>query len=131
MTAPMPVPSSRPRIVDAAFWLWLISSILLVSFGMLLAFSQNNPPTLVRGAGALFAVSGLALGYLAGRARMGDAGFRRAAVGLALALVLLLAVFSLMSRGLIWPLIMIVTMLGEVLIMRPSAQDWFDPKEQP
>jgi len=47
------------------------------------------------------------------------------------ALVLLLAVFSLMSRGLIWPLIMIVTMLGAVLIMRPSAQDWFDPKEQP
>ncbi len=61
---------------------------------------------------------------------MGDAGFRRAAVGLALALVLLLAVFSLMSRGLIWPLIMIVTMLGAVLIMRPSAQDWFDSKEQ-
>src|SRR5258705_7149480 len=131
MTAPLPVPSSRPRIVDAAFWLWLISSILLVSFGMLLAFSQNNPPPLVRGAGALFAVSGLALGYLAGRARMGDAGFRRAAVGLALALVLLLAVFSLMSRGLIWALLMIVTILGPVLVIRPSAQDLVEPEEQP
>src|SRR5258707_14681083 len=104
MTAPLPVPSSRPRIVDAAFWLWLISSILLVSFGMLLAFSQNNPPTLVRGAGALFAVSGLALGYLAGRARMGDAGFRRAAVGLALTLRLLLAAVSVQGPGRVWPL---------------------------
>jgi hypothetical protein len=126
MTAPLPVPSSRPRIVDLAFWIWLVSSIMLVLFGLLLALSPSNVPTFFRGAGVLFVLAGLALGYLAGRTRRGHAPFRRAAVGLALALVALLALFSLMSKGLIWLLIMILTMVGAVLIMRPSAQDWFD-----
>jgi len=130
MTAPLPVPSSRPRIVDVAFGIWLVSSILLVCFGLLLALSQSNVPTFFRGAGVLFALAGLALGYLAGRTRRGHAPFRRAAVGLALALVVLLALFSLMSKGLVWLLIMILTMVGAVLIMRPSAQDWFDSEAQ-
>lgn len=131
MTAPLPVPSSRPRIVEVAFWIWLLSSILLVLFGLLLALSQGNVPPLFRGAGALYVLAGLALGYLAGRARRGHAGYRRAGVGLALAIVVVLALFSLMSRGLIWLLIMILTMVGAVLIMRPAAQGWFDSEEKP
>jgi hypothetical protein len=130
MTAPLPVPTSRPRIVEAAFWIWLLSSVLLVLFGLLLALSQGNVPPLVRGAGVVYVLAGLALGYLAGRTRGGHAAFRRAGVGLSLAIVVVLAVFSLMSRGLVWLVIMILAMVGAVLIMRPSAQVWFDAQDQ-
>jgi hypothetical protein len=126
----MTAPQSRPRAVTAAFWCWLIGSLLLVLFGLLLALSRHNVPTFVRGAGVLFVLSGLALAYLTGRIRAGHAGFRRAAVGLAFALVVLLAVFSLMGGGLIWILIMILSIVGAVLVMRPSAQDWFEQEPQ-
>jgi hypothetical protein len=126
MTAPQP----RPRVVTAAFWCWLAGSILLVLFGLLLALSRNHVPTFVRGTGVLFAVAGLALAYLTGRTRAGHAAFRRAGVGLALALVVLLAIFALMGGGLIWLLIMILSIVGAVLVMRPSAQDWFDREPQ-
>ena len=121
---------SRPRVVTAAFWCWVVASVLLVAFGLLLAFSRDELPILFRGAGVLFALSGLGLGYLSGRARLGHTRFRRAAVALALAVVLILALFALMSRGPVWLLVMILTMVGAVLMMRPSAQDWFDQGEE-
>jgi peptidoglycan/LPS O-acetylase OafA/YrhL len=126
----MTAPQSRPRAVTAAFWCWLVGSILLVLFGMLLALSPNNAPTFVRGAGVLFVLAGLALAYFTGRTRTGHAGFRRAAVGLAFALVVLLVVFSLMGGGLVWLLIMVLSIVGAVLVMRPSAQEWFDQRAQ-
>jgi peptidoglycan/LPS O-acetylase OafA/YrhL len=126
----MTAPQSRPRVVTAAFWCWVVTSLLLVLFGLMLALSRNNLPLFYRGAGALFILAGLALGYLAGRTRLGYAPFRRAAVGLALALALLLALFSLMTHGIVWLLVMILSMVGAVLIMRPSAQDWFEAQEQ-
>jgi peptidoglycan/LPS O-acetylase OafA/YrhL len=126
----MTAPQSRPRVVTAAFWCWVVASLLLVLFGLMLALSRNNLPLFYRGAGALFILAGLALGYFAGRTRLGYAPFRRAAVGLALALALLLALFSLMTHGIVWLLVMILSMVGAVLIMRPSAQDWFEAQEQ-
>jgi hypothetical protein len=126
----MTAPQSRPRVVTAAFWCWVVACVLLVTFGLLLALSEDQLPLFFRGAGVLFALSGLGLGYLSGRARLGHAPFRRAAVALALAVVVLLALFSLMSRGPIWLLIMVLAMVGAVLIVRPSAQDWFE-QEQP
>jgi hypothetical protein len=128
MSAPVP---ERPRIVDAVFWLWLLAAVSLVVLGMLMALTQGNLPPVFRGAGILFAVAGLALGYLAGRTRAGHARMRRAAVGLALALVVLLALFTLMTGGVLWLIPMILTMVGAVLIMRPSAQDWFHLGETP
>jgi peptidoglycan/LPS O-acetylase OafA/YrhL len=125
MTAAQP----RPRVVSAGFWCWAAASVLLVAFGLLLAFSPDSLPTLFRGMGVLFAVSGLGLGFLAGRARIGDARFRRAAIALALAIVIVLALFALYSRGPIWLVMMILTMVGAVLMMRPPAQEWFDQSE--
>jgi|SRR6476620_5880759 peptidoglycan/LPS O-acetylase OafA/YrhL len=125
MTAPHP----RPRIVNAGFWCWAAAAVLLVAFGLLLAFSADPVPVLFRGVGGLFALAGLGLGYLAGQARLGRKRFRRAAVALALAIVVILAIFTLMSRGPVWLVVMIVTMVGAVLMMRPSAQDWFDQEE--
>jgi hypothetical protein len=130
MSAPPPAPPSRPRIVDVAFWLWLAASILLVAFGMLLALAQPGIPALWRGVGVVYALAGLGLGYLAGRTRAGDARFRRAAVALALTLVVLLAVFALISHGVIWLLILVLTMAGAVLVMRPSAAVWFETTEE-
>ena len=63
----MTAPHQRPRVVTAAFWCWVVASVLLVMFGLLLAFSQDNLPVLFRGAGALFALSGLGLGFCPGR----------------------------------------------------------------
>jgi hypothetical protein len=128
----MSAPLSRPHVVDAAFWCWLVAAILLVTLGLLLALNQANLPAFLRGAGALLAATGLALGYLAGRSRAGHARFRRAAVGLALALVVVLALFILTGGGgVLWVLPMILTMVGAVLIMRPSAQEWFPPGATP
>lgn len=125
MTAPPP----RPRIVTAAFWCWVAAAIALVGLGLLMALSRANVPTFYRGAGALFVVAGLVLGYLAGRANSGHAPLRRAAIGLALALVVLLALFTLMTQGALWLIPMILTMVGAVLMLRPTAQDWFDREE--
>ena len=126
----MTAPQSRPRAVTAAFWCWLVGSILLVLFGLLLAVSRHNVPTFVRGAGVLFVLAGLALAYFTGRTRAGHAGFRRAAVALAFALVVLLALFSFMGGGLVWLLIMILSIVGAVLVMRPSVQQWFEQEPQ-
>jgi peptidoglycan/LPS O-acetylase OafA/YrhL len=129
MTPPSPPPSNRPRVVEAAFWVWLLASVVMVLFGALMATTQDTLPALFRGAGLVFALAGLGLGYITGRVRSRHAAFRRAAVALALAVVVVLAVFSLMTRGLVWPLIMILAMVGAILMMRPSAQHWFDAEE--
>jgi hypothetical protein len=126
MTAPQP----RPRVVTAAFWCWVVASFLLVLFGLLLALSRANIPVFLRGAGVLFLLAGLALVSLAGRARAGNAGLRRAAVGLALPLVVLLAIFSVMVGGVVWPFVIVLTLAGTLLMMRPAANDWFDSEER-
>jgi peptidoglycan/LPS O-acetylase OafA/YrhL len=126
----MTAPQSRPRVVTAGFWCWAAASVLLVAFGLLLALSPDSLPTLFRGMGVLFAASGLGLGFLAGRARLGDARFRRAGIALSLAIVVILAIFALYSRGPIWLLMMILTMVGAVLMMRPPAQGWFEREQE-
>src|ERR1700676_5218173 len=104
----MPATPPRPRTVNAAFWCWVLATMMLILFGLLLALSQSHLPIFFRGAGVLFVLAGIALGYLAGRTRQGDRRFRRAAVAFALVLVVLLALFSVLSTGLIWLLIMIL-----------------------
>ncbi len=127
----MSAPSQRPRIVNAAFWCWLAAAFLLAALGLLLALNKAPLPVFIRGAAALFAVAGLALGYLAGRTRTGHARYRRAAVALALALVVLLALFMLIGGGgVLWVLPMILALVGAILVMRPSAQEWFPSEDK-
>ena len=128
----MSAPLQRPRIVDAAFWCWLAAAILLAALGLLLALNKANLPVFLRGAAVLFVVAALALGYLAGRTRSGHTRYRRAAVALALALVVLLAMFVLVGGGgVLWVLPMILTLVGAILAMRPSAQGWFPSEGRP
>ena len=128
----MSAPLQRPHIVSAAFWCWLVAAVMLAALGLLLALNKAHIPVFLRGAAALFVVAGLALGYLAGRTRTGHTRYRRAAVGLALALVVLLAMFILIGGGgVLWVLPMILTLVGAILVMRPSAQEWFPSEEKP
>lgn len=125
MSASPSTSSTRPRTVDLAFWTWLLAAVMLVTGGLLLAFTDADVPTLLRISGVVNVLAGLALAYLARRARGGDVRFRRAAIALALSLTLLLALFALISQGLVWLVTMVLTTVGGVLIMRPSAQEWF------
>ena len=76
----------------------------------------------------LWVLAGVGLGVLAGRTRLGDSRYRRAgvALSLALALVVVLAIFTVLSHALGSLVIMILLMIGSVLLMRRSAQEWFE-----
>ncbi len=124
MTATQP----RPRLVSIAFWCWLAGSIVLMLGGLLLVFSDGPVPVFFRGAGALWIAAGALLSYIAGRTRGGDTRFRRAAVGLSIALAILLALFSVMTGGLVWLFALVLVIVPAVLIMRPAAQEWYTPE---
>ena len=124
MSCPTPT-NPRPVAVDIAFWLLIAAAAGLIAGGLLLVFSTSAIPGFFRGAGALFGVAGAVLAYLVSRARSGDTRFRRATVGMAMALVALLALFALISQGVVWLLIMVAAIVGAVLLIRPAATDWF------
>jgi peptidoglycan/LPS O-acetylase OafA/YrhL len=123
----MTPPQSRPRVVTAAFWCWVAASFLLLLGGLIAA--SLNVPVVFRGAGVIFALAGAALAFLAGRSRGGDTRFRRAALALALAIVVLVALAALfqLTNGItllaVFPLV-----AGIVLITRPSATA---PEQEP
>jgi peptidoglycan/LPS O-acetylase OafA/YrhL len=116
----MTASQSRPRVVTAAFWCWVAASFLLILGGLIAA--SLNVPVVFRGAGVIFAVAGGVLAFLAGRSRSGDTRFRRAALALALAVVVLIALAAVLrlANGItllaVFPLV-----AGTVLITRPAA----------
>jgi hypothetical protein len=123
----MTAPQSRPRVVSAAFWCWVAASFLLLLGGVIAA--SLDVPVVFRGAGVIFALAGAALAFLSGRSRDGNSPFRRAALGLALAVVVLVALAGLfgLANGItllaVFPLV-----AGTVLITRPSASS---PEREP
>jgi len=139
-------PRPRPRSVQVAFWAWLVAAILLVLAGLLaLMTGADNMPGrfpgaslsqdqarslsfLVRGVGLVSIVLGFGVGYLAGRTRRGDKRFRRAAVALSYAVVLMLALFALLFGVLLTPqfVAMIALLVAAVAATRDSADAWFD-----
>jgi hypothetical protein len=117
----------RPRIVEVAFWTWVSASILLVVTGVLIATA--TAPAIFRGAGAVLTVGGLALAYLAHRARNGRSRLRWAAVVLALTLVLLLILIDLFVTWVLWLLTIILLLIGTYAATRDTASTWFDAAE--
>jgi peptidoglycan/LPS O-acetylase OafA/YrhL len=113
-----------PRIVEVAFWCWVAAAVLLILFGLLIAAA--TAPAFFRGAGVIFAVAGGGLAYMAGRTRRRDSRFRRAAVALAVALVVLLLMFAVQVHGPVWALIAIPLLAGVIAATRPAATTWFD-----
>ncbi|MGW0161961.1 hypothetical protein ACWDUN_21885 [Mycobacterium sp. NPDC003323] len=140
-----PISPARPAIVNIAFWLVLVGAVLLLLGGLMGLSSAVSGPTdraaeslpadraqdgrlLLGGMSALWAVSGMALSFLVGRARAGDLRFRRATVSLAVAVAVLVFLFVLLAPTLIaWPTVLgVVPMaIGATLFMRPAASDWF------
>jgi hypothetical protein len=118
----------RPRSVDVVFWAWSVAAVLLVALGVLLVTAQV-PFAFFRGAGIIASFAGLAVGYMAGRTRRGDARFCRAGVALSMLLTVLLVIFAVWLRGVAWALPGIPLMIGAYAAIRPSATEWFEAVE--
>jgi hypothetical protein len=125
----MTAPQSRPRVVTAAFWCWVAASVLLI-VGGLIAASVSELPMVYRGAGVLTVVAGVGMAFLAGRTRSGDTRYRRAAIALSLAIVVLVAIMSVLGGAIHFLTLLGVLPLiaGTVLITRPSASS---PEQEP
>lgn len=123
----MTAPQSRPRVATAAFWCWAAASFLLMLGGLIAA--SLNVPTIFRGAGVIFVLAGAGMAFLAGRSRSGDTRFRRAAIALALTIIVLVALAAVLrlANGItllaVFPLI-----AGTVLMTRPAASS---PDQEP
>ncbi|CQD08961.1 MULTISPECIES: hypothetical protein [Mycolicibacterium] len=82
-------PASRRTTI--VFSCWLVGAVLLIAGGML-AVSASPPGVntmLYRGIGVLVVLAGLGMAFLAGRSRTDDPRYRRAAMALSLAIVVL------------------------------------------
>ncbi len=120
----MSAPSPRPRAVTAAFWCWVVASVLLIVGGLITA-SVSLPPVF-RGAGVLVAVAGAGLAFLAGRTRNGDVRFRRAALALSLAIIVVVGLVAILGVVHILTLIGLFPLIaGIVLITRPAAARFY------
>ena len=117
----MTAPQSRPRVVTAAFWCWLAASLLLI-VGGLIAASVSALPLVYRGGGVITVVAGAGMAFLAGRTRSGDTRYRRAAVALSLAIVVLVALCAVVGVVHVLTLLAVLPLIaGTVLITRPAA----------
>jgi hypothetical protein len=133
---------TRPSAVTTAYWLLVLGAALLMAGGLITASlgfetvrrtqpasvtdeSVNALLWLNRGIGILFMLSAVALGWLARRARRRDPRFRRAAVGLALAIVLVVAIASVFGGFVLAPLALVPIIVGTVLLSRPAVVEWY------
>lgn len=117
----MTAPQSRPRVVTAAFWCWVVASLLLI-VGGLIAASVSALPTVYRGGGVITVLAGAGMAFLAGRTRSGDTRYRRAAVALSLAIVVLVALCAVVGVVHVLTLLAVLPLIaGTVLITRPAA----------
>jgi hypothetical protein len=125
----MTAPQSRPRVVTAAFWCWVVASVLLIVGGLIAA--SVALPAIYRGSGVITAVAGAGMAYLAGRSRNGDTRFRRAAVVLSLTIVVLVAVTAVFGVVHVLTLLAVLPLIaGTVLITRPAASSWAEQEPQ-
>jgi peptidoglycan/LPS O-acetylase OafA/YrhL len=118
----MTAPQSRPRAVTAAFWCWVVASIMLI-VGGLIAATVTALPTVYRGGGVVTALAGVGMAFLAGRGRNEDARYRRAAIALSLVIVVLVAIVSVLGGAVhVLTLLAVLPLIaGTVLITRPAA----------
>ena len=145
MTATEP----RPRAVDIAFWLLVVGAVLLLAGGMLAAtlgydtLRHAAQPSVSdqtirdylrfhRGAGVVCALAAVALAALVVRTRAGDSRFRRATMGLGLAIVILVSVIAVFFGTHIFALLSLLPIIvGVLLLSRPPVAKWFNPGPDP
>jgi uncharacterized membrane protein HdeD (DUF308 family) len=121
-------PPARPRSVTVAFWLWLISGVLLVFIGLLaVTITLTGGVLLHRISGCILIVTGLVLVYLAGRSRSGDSRFAHAAVALSLALVVFLSILLAiqMLGAFVSPVVLFLIVACGLVMRSSTAVAWF------
>lgn len=131
MTETTPPVPARPQAVAVAFWCWVVAAVLLMVGGTLTATAEVPAAyhILVLGFGVITAVAGAAMAFSAGRARRGDNRFRRAAVALSMATVVVVGVLALLGVAQLLSLVALLPLIaGTVSITRPDAQSWFGGK---
>jgi hypothetical protein len=107
-----------------------VGASLLLIVGGLLTASVSLPPV-YRGAGVITALAGAGMAFLAGRSRNGDTRFRRAALALALTIVVLVALTAVLAVVHLLTLLAILPLIaGTVLITRPAAASWGGQESQ-
>jgi hypothetical protein len=134
---------TRPRIVDVAFWLLVLGAVLLMFAGMLAvsasfdslraAFADSVSDDTVRGwlnlhraAGVFCILVGLSLAYVGGRTRSGDPRYRRSAVALSVAAVVLVGLLGLFAGLSMLSLLgLVLVAASAVALTRPAAVEWF------
>ena len=138
----MTASEARTGAPTAAFWLLVVGATLLMAGGLMAATvgfdalrhaapetvsdqSVRNYLRLYRGTGVLFALAAAALAAFAVRARDGDSRFRRAASGLALAIVVLVGVAAVFAGTHILALLSLLPIIAGTLMMnrRVAAPD--------
>lgn len=113
-----PLPPSEPvraksLVETIGFTFWLVAAVLLMVGGMIAA-SVSLPgldTPVFRGVGVLIAVAGAGMAFLAGRSRSGDPRFRRAAIALSVAIVVIVALTARLG------VVHILTLIGIVLLI--------------
>ena len=136
----MTASESRPRAGNAAFWLIVTGAALLLAGGLMAVIvgfdtlRRGAPPTvsddsirnylrLYRGAGVLFGIAAAALARLAMRARGGDSRYRRAATGLGMAIVVLVAVAAVFLGTVTTPaLLSLLPIIAGTLLLNRRVQ---------
>jgi uncharacterized membrane protein HdeD (DUF308 family) len=124
-------PLARPKSVTAAFWLWLVSGVLLVFVGLLaVTITLTGGALLHRISGGILIVTGLVLVYLAGRSRSGDSRFAHAAVALSLALVVFLSILLAiqMLGAFVSPVVLFLIVASGLVMRSQTAIAWFAAK---
>lgn len=145
MTATEP----RPRTVDVAFWLLVVGAVLLLAGGMLAAtlgydtLRKAAAPSVTdqtirdylrfhRWSGVVCALAAVALAALVVRTRAGDPRFRRATMGLGLAIVVLVGIVAVFFGTHIFALLSLLPIIvGVLLLSRPPVAEWFNPGPDP
>ena len=145
MTAPLPVPPNRPRLVDIAFWCFIVGAVIMIVGGLMASTASFEAaraaidPSVgddeVRSYLTVYRVSGVgavvaagALTFLAARARRGDARFRLATLGMAFAIVVVVGLLAA-GVGVAQPLILLSllpVLVGAVLLTLPAARTWYE-----
>ncbi len=139
---------SPPRIVQVAFWCWVLAAVFLVLGGVLSVTTgfgtlrERFPSsvtddqirsflTFYRATGVVCIVLGLVVAYLAARIRNGDKRFRRAGIALSFAAVVLLLACAVLLRIVLplIPLTLIALIAAPVAATRDKATAWFDAVE--
>lgn len=145
----MPPTEPRPRLVDAAFWVLVVGAVLLLAGGLLAAtlgfdtLRKAAAPSVSdrtirdylrfhRGAGVVCAVAAVALAALIVRTRAGDPRFRRATMGLGLAIVVLVGLIAVFFGTHVFALLSLLPIIvGTLLLSRPQVAQWFVSDAEP